>query len=89
MAKYRYLVEASGVAFEPWFLSSVDDDGEIVGRHGTFETVDAAKAQAESIATDDSGDRVVLVWKPAPARWQPDAVCASQRLDPMYPDLPT
>lgn len=60
----RLVIEQSGRdAFHPFTLSEVDEEGEIIGTLGSYETPDDAKA-----AYPDER------WRPAPAAWQPDTL---------------
>ena len=74
MTRYRYLIEANTDEYEPFWLASVDAEGNSSGGCAAV-TVEAAKEIAEK-----SEDEIVK-WKTPSAAWLPDAICVSQIFD--------
>lgn len=83
MARYRYLIEASGNPSLPFWACTVDatEEARQVGRVGEFATVEEAKRASEESSRLDPNEEDGITWKPAPKGWQPDAVCVSQFFD--------
>lgn len=82
--RFRYLIERTTddeLTGDPRYVVSEATASDPSYRVGTGSlTLDEAKALAQQSAASFDPE-AVLVWKPAPVAWQPDAVAVSQYVD--------